>query len=96
MLKLTRRIVHYDAYLVNGNTKFDSSHDRKVPFEFKLEGGRFITHACICILELIGSYWILTGQVIQAWEIAIPAMKVGEIAEIVCDYEYGTFVCFNE
>ncbi|KAI7886092.1 hypothetical protein K492DRAFT_156619, partial [Lichtheimia hyalospora FSU 10163] len=59
--------VHYDAYLVNGNTKFDSSRDRNVPFEFKLEG----------------------GQVIQAWEIAIPAMKVGEIAEIVCDYEYG-------
>ncbi|KAJ8653174.1 hypothetical protein O0I10_011223 [Lichtheimia ornata] len=59
--------VHYDAYLVKGNTKFDSSRDRKVPFEFKLEG----------------------GQVIKAWEIAVPTMKVGEVAEIVCDYEYG-------
>lgn len=35
----------------------------------------------------------LTGQVIKAWEIAVPTMKVGEVAEIVCDYEYGMCAC---
>ncbi|KAI9311236.1 hypothetical protein BX666DRAFT_2032247 [Dichotomocladium elegans] len=29
------------------------------------------------------------GKVIEAWEIAIPTMKPGEIAEICCSYEYG-------
>lgn len=38
----------------------------------------------------------LTGQVIKAWEIAIPAMKVGEVAEIICDYEYGMCCVFYQ
>ncbi|KAG0177077.1 hypothetical protein DFQ29_005298 [Apophysomyces sp. BC1021] len=29
------------------------------------------------------------GQVVKAWELAIPTMKVGEIAEIICENEYG-------
>ncbi|KAL0076414.1 hypothetical protein J3Q64DRAFT_1771681 [Phycomyces blakesleeanus] len=29
------------------------------------------------------------GKVIKAWEIAIPIMHVGELAEIVCTYDYG-------
>ncbi|KAI9012487.1 hypothetical protein CLU79DRAFT_838980 [Phycomyces nitens] len=31
------------------------------------------------------------GKVIKAWEIAIPTMHVGELAEIVCTYDYGKF-----
>ncbi|KAI7905871.1 uncharacterized protein BX663DRAFT_558468 [Cokeromyces recurvatus] len=30
-----------------------------------------------------------SGKVIQAWEIAIPTMKVGEIAEVICSSDYG-------
>ncbi|KAI9251488.1 hypothetical protein BDA99DRAFT_444400 [Phascolomyces articulosus] len=59
--------VHYEAFLVKQDSKFDSSRDRNAPFNFTLQG----------------------GQVIQAWEIAIPTMKVGEIAEITCTYDYG-------
>ncbi|KAI9485024.1 hypothetical protein BDB00DRAFT_773798 [Zychaea mexicana] len=59
--------VHYEAFLVKQDSKFDSSRDRNAPFAFTLNG----------------------GQVIEAWEIAVPTMKVGEVAEITCSYEYG-------
>ncbi|CEG77427.1 Putative FK506-binding protein 5 [Rhizopus microsporus] len=59
--------VHYDAYLVNANTKFDSSRDRKTEFTFQLRD----------------------SKVIEAWELAIPTMKVGEIAEVICTSDYG-------
>ncbi|KAI7862495.1 CobB/CobQ-like glutamine amidotransferase domain-containing protein [Spinellus fusiger] len=29
------------------------------------------------------------GQVIKAWEIVAPTMRVGEVAEVVCSYSYG-------
>lgn len=32
------------------------------------------------------------GKVIEAWELAIPTMKVGEKAEIVCTSDYGEFM----
>ncbi|KAF7721335.1 cytochrome P450 monooxygenase 9 [Apophysomyces ossiformis] len=35
--------VHYDGYLVEGNTKFDSSRDRKASFEFQLCKGKIIS-----------------------------------------------------
>ncbi|KAI7853111.1 hypothetical protein BDC45DRAFT_442766 [Circinella umbellata] len=59
--------VHYEAFLVKQDSKFDSSRDRNVPFTFTLQ----------------------SGQVIQAWEMAIPTMEIGEIAEINCSYDYG-------
>ncbi|KAI9476350.1 MAG: hypothetical protein EXX96DRAFT_576866 [Benjaminiella poitrasii] len=59
--------VHYDAYLVETNTLFDSSRERRSEFTFTLN----------------------SGKVIKAWEIAIPTMKVGEIAEIICTSDYG-------
>lgn len=34
--------VHYTGYLASNNSKFDSSVDRKVPFEFKLGRGEVI------------------------------------------------------
>jgi FKBP-type peptidyl-prolyl cis-trans isomerase len=34
--------VHYTGYLASNNTKFDSSVDRKTPFEFKLGRGEVI------------------------------------------------------
>lgn len=35
-------------------------------------------------------FW--TGKVIQALEIAIPTMQIGEIAEITCTYDYGQYL----
>ncbi|CEG75394.1 Putative FK506-binding protein 5 [Rhizopus microsporus] len=59
--------VHYDAYLLDTNTKFDSSRDRETEFTFQLRD----------------------SKVIEAWELAIPTMKVGEIAEVTCTSDYG-------
>ncbi|KAI9279821.1 hypothetical protein BY458DRAFT_431420 [Sporodiniella umbellata] len=59
--------VHYEAFLFDGNTKFDSSRDKKEAFTFQLRD----------------------AKVIEAWELAIPTMQVGEIAEIVCTSDYG-------
>lgn len=28
-------------------------------------------------------------QVIKGWEIAIPTMKIGEVAEVICSHKYG-------
>jgi FKBP-type peptidyl-prolyl cis-trans isomerase len=30
------------------------------------------------------------AKVIEAWELAIPTMQVGELAEIICTSDYGT------
>jgi len=32
------------------------------------------------------------GKVIEAWELAIPTMKVGEKAEIICTSDYGEWI----
>ncbi|GAA5796552.1 FK506-binding protein 5 [Helicostylum pulchrum] len=59
--------VHYESFLQETNTKFDSTRDRKAEFTFNLN----------------------SGKVVEAWEIAIPTMKVGEKAEIFCTSDYG-------
>ncbi|KAI8140055.1 hypothetical protein BJV82DRAFT_520896 [Fennellomyces sp. T-0311] len=59
--------VHYEAFLVKRDSKYDSSRDRNAPFTFTLKN----------------------NQVIEAWELAIPTMKVGEVAEIICSHNYG-------
>lgn len=35
---------------------------------------------------------ICIGKVIEAWELAIPTMKVGEKAEIICTSDYGELI----
>eukprot|EP00898_Chlorokybus_atmophyticus_P006383 jgi/Chlat1/6746/Chrsp50S06441 len=39
----------------------------------------------------IFSFQINTKKVIRAWDVAVPGMRVGEVAEIICrpDYAYG-------
>lgn len=59
--------VHYDGFLINCGTKFDSSRDRGQPFTFKLG----------------------VGQVIQAWDLGVAAMRQGELAQIICRSDYG-------
>ncbi|KAI9356849.1 hypothetical protein BD770DRAFT_322629 [Pilaira anomala] len=59
--------VHYESFLKDTNTKFDSTRDRKAEFTFNLN----------------------SGKVVEAWELAIPTMKVGEKAEIFCTSDYG-------
>ncbi|KAI8967526.1 hypothetical protein BDF20DRAFT_899765 [Mycotypha africana] len=59
--------VHYDGYIYETGTLFDSSYQRNTEFTFTLN----------------------SGKVIKAWELAIPTMKVGEKAEIICTSDFG-------
>ncbi|KAI8089242.1 uncharacterized protein BX664DRAFT_385763 [Halteromyces radiatus] len=41
------------------------------------------------LMEYIFTLGTDEGKVIQGWEIAIPTMKVGEVAEIICSHSYA-------
>jgi FKBP-type peptidyl-prolyl cis-trans isomerase len=76
-------LVHYESFLQDTNVKFDSTRERKAEFTFTLNTGKLFILLYIKILI----YYI--GKVVQAWELAIPTMKVGEKAEIFCTSDYG-------
>ncbi|KAI8381495.1 uncharacterized protein BYT42DRAFT_494501 [Radiomyces spectabilis] len=35
------------------------------------------------------TFQLKNGKVVEGWEVAIPTMKIGEVAEIYCTYNYG-------
>lgn len=67
---------------------FDSSRKRRSEFTFTLKGGMYARHFSEGI-GIDGCIWHDLGKVIEAWELAIPNMKVGEKAEITCTSNYG-------
>ncbi|PWN93948.1 FK506 binding protein [Acaromyces ingoldii] len=60
--------IHYHGTLLSG-AKFDSSYDRKSPFQTKIG----------------------VGQVIKAWDEAVPKLSLGQKARLTAtpDYAYG-------
>lgn len=89
-----RVFVHYEGRLLDG-TLFDHSRSRNDYFSFVLGRGLFnIKPECKCSLLINDSNYssLCTGQVIQAWDIGVATMKVGELCQLICKpvYTYGS------
>lgn len=68
------------------NSVFDSSRIKSAEFTFTLNSSKLLITLIDCVF--VFNIFFL-DKVVQAWEIAIPTMKVGEIAEIFCTSDYG-------
>lgn len=79
-------LVHYESFIQDTNVKFDSTRERKAEFTFTLNSGNVVFSLFFVKFTNNQAH---TGKVVQAWELAIPTMKVGEKAEIFCTSDYG-------
>ena len=90
--------MHYTGTFPDGK-KFDSSRDRKQPFEFRIGMGADRTlfaqsAGCLpCLTFIAGAGHLrcaccaFTGQVIKGWDQGVAQMSVGQRANVICPPE---------
>lgn len=90
--------MHYTGTFPDGK-KFDSSRDRKQPFEFRIGMGADRTMFAQGLVACSASYQLqvqrfpnapavrCTGQVIKGWDQGVAQMSVGQRANVICPPE---------